>query len=183
MDETLNVFLDRDGVISCFYPGGYTRSWAEFEFIPGALEALRLLRQAGARVVVVSNQAGINQGLFSREDLDDVDRRMREEVSRAGGFIESSRYCPHTPEEECSCRKPGTGLIEGAVRELSLDLGQNPSYMVGDTEQDIVCGHRMGLVTVLVLSGRTVLREEAEKWKVGPDHVAADLLGAIDYII
>lgn len=183
MDEALIVFLDRDGVISRDVPGGCTRRWTDFRFLPGAREALGLLNQAGARVFVVSNQAGVGQGLISPSDLAEMDRRMRDSVEAAGGLIEGSFYCPHLAADGCACRKPATGLLEQAAREHGLDPLRSRGWLVGDRESDIECGARAGLATVLVLSGHTVCRSETGGWEKRPDHVAADLLGAIDYII
>ena len=183
MDEALIVFLDRDGVINQDSPADFVKSWAEFRFLPGALEALRLLKQAGAKVVVVSNQSGINRGIYAAEDLEEIDRRFKAAVSDSGGDITASYYCPHRPDEGCACRKPGTGLIDRAARELNLDLERSRAYFVGDRQTDIATGRRAGLVTILVLSGHTLLAGDARDWPVPPDHTAPDLLGALNYIL
>lgn len=181
MDQALTAFLDRDGVICEHYPGDFTRSWRDFRFLPGALEALRLLRQAGIRVAVVSNQSGVGRGFYSAADLDEIDRRMKEAVARSGGLISASSYCPHVEEAGCRCRKPRTGLITEAAARLGGDPGRG--WLVGDSETDIIAGSRCGLTTILVLSGATLDRAEAGKWPVRPDHVAADLGGALDFIL
>ena len=181
--QTLIAFLDRDGVISRYYANDFTNKWEEFEFLPGAKEALRLLHQAGAKVIIISNQSGVNKGIYSRLTLKEIDRRMRAEITRAGGEITASYYCPHTAEEKCSCRKPGTGLIEQAVRKLKLNLEKSSVYFVGDSDTDIAAGKSAGLVTILVLSGKTILAEEVSGWPVKPDHIAPDLLGALKYIL
>jgi len=183
MRPPLIVFLDRDGVICRYFANDFTKSWEEFEFLPGAREALKMLNQAGARVIIISNQSGVNKGIYSAKDLKLIDRRMAEAVTASGGRIDASFYCPHTSEEACFCRKPGTGLVKKAVFELHLDLKESTAYFVGDSEIDIITGHRAGLITVLVLSGQTVLAKGTEGWTIKPDHIAPDLMGALKYIL
>ena len=177
------IFLDRDGVICRYLADDFTKSWEEFEFLPGAREALKLLKQAGAKVIIISNQSGINKGIYSTQDLDEIDRRMKKAIAASGGKITASYYCPHTPKEGCSCRKPGTEMVEKASSEHRLNLKKSSAYFVGDAETDIITGHRAGLVTILVLSGKTVLAKEAEDWAIKPDHIAPDLMGALKYIL
>ena len=179
----LVVFLDRDGVICRYFAKDWTKSWEEFEFLSGAREALKLLNQVRAKTVIISNQSGVNKGVFAAESLEEIDRKMKEAVSASGGRIDAAFYCPHTPDESCLCRKPGTGLVRKAVYELNLDLKKSVAYFVGDSETDIITGHRAGLITILVLSGQTVLAKETEGWKIKPDHIAPDLMGALKYIL
>src|SRR5512141_1111041 len=96
------VFLDRDGVIN-FNRIDHVKSWAEFEFLPGALGGLRQLTQLGWPIVVVSNQAAIGRGLVSIDTVDDIHHRMVHIVQLAGGRIDSVLYCPHLPDESCAC--------------------------------------------------------------------------------
>jgi histidinol-phosphate phosphatase family protein len=181
--QTLIVFLDRDGVICRYFANDFTKSWEEFEFLPGAREALKLLNQAGAKVIIISNQSGVNKGIYSAKNLKEINRRMVEAVTASGGRIDASFYCPHTPAESCLCRKPGTKLVTKAVSKLHLNLKKSAAYFIGDSETDIITGHRAGLITILVLSGQTVLAKEAEGWKIKPDHIAPDLPGALKYIL
>lgn len=179
----LVVFLDRDGVICRYFAKDWTKSWEEFEFLPGAREALKLLNQARATAVIISNQSGVNKGVFAAKSLEEIDRKMKEAVGASGGRIDAAFYCPHAPEEACRCRKPATGMVEKAVSELNLNLKKSVAYFVGDSETDIIAGHRSGLITILVLSGQTVLAKETEGWKIKPDHIAPDLMGALKYIL
>ena len=189
MDKTLRarppliVFLDRDGVICRYLSDDFTKSWEEFEFLPGAKEALKLLNQARAKVIIISNQSGINRGIYPLEALKEIDREMVKAIAASGGKITASYYCPHTSEEGCPCRKPGTGLVKKAISEQRLKLKKSGDYFVGDTETDIITGHKAGLVTILVLSGKTVLAKEAKNWAIKPDHIAPDLMGALKYIL
>lgn len=129
------VVLDRDGVLNKRpAKAQYVRSWNEFEWLPGAKEALRLLKENGYRVIVVSNQAGIGRGYMTEDDLLRIHERMKTEAAEAGGEIEAIYYCPHDWNEGCECRKPKPGLLFQAQRELNLDLSRTP--FVGDDERD-----------------------------------------------
>lgn len=135
------VFLDRDGVINQD-SSAYIKSWSEFRFIPGSLEAIRRLAREGAAIVVVTNQSGINRGLFSRAVLEEMHRRMCDAVSRSGGRIWDVFFCPHTPDEGCECRKPAPGLIQEALRRHDLSL--DTAWIVGDSARDIIAGKQAG---------------------------------------
>jgi D-glycero-D-manno-heptose 1,7-bisphosphate phosphatase len=143
------VFLDRDGVLNKKPPRAeYVRNWRDFAWLPGAKEALRLLKQADYRVFVISNQAGIGRGLMTEEDLLQIHRKMREESEQAGGQIEAVYYCPHDWNEGCQCRKPKPGLLFCAQRELNLDLTRTP--FVGDDERDAAAADSAGCPFFLV---------------------------------
>ncbi len=129
------VILDRDGVLNERPPRAeYVRTPDEFRWLDGAREALARFREHGYRVVVVTNQAGINRGAMSVEDLDRVHRRMREDAEQAGGAIDAIYHCPHDWEEGCSCRKPKPGMLFQAQHDLQLDLSRTP--YIGDDERD-----------------------------------------------
>ena len=101
----------------------------------GAAEGLQAFRNAGYRLIVVSNQSGLGRGYFSREQLSAVTNRMVELLAVGGVVLDAIYYCPHTPDENCNCRKPRTGLIEAACRDFAIDLAK--SWMVGDKAADI----------------------------------------------
>jgi D-glycero-D-manno-heptose 1,7-bisphosphate phosphatase len=137
------AFLDRDGTINVKAPEGeYVTSWGGFRFLPGAVEAIGLLRQAGWRVVVVTNQRGIALGRMSAEAVDEIHRRMRDEAP-----VDAIYVCPHE-RGVCDCRKPGTRLLTDAVRDLSLSL--DGAVMIGDAESDMEAGRRLGIRTIRV---------------------------------
>jgi D-glycero-D-manno-heptose 1,7-bisphosphate phosphatase len=143
------VILDRDGVLNKKPPRAhYVRNWSEFEWLPGALEALRLLKEAGYRVIIVSNQAGIGRRTMSEKDLLQIHDRMKTEAEQAGGKIDEIYYCPHDWNEGCECRKPKPGLLFRAQRELNLDLTRTP--FVGDDERDAEAADAAGCPFVLV---------------------------------
>jgi histidinol-phosphate phosphatase family protein len=145
------VLLDRDGVINRRIVKGYVTRWKDFAFLPGVLGALRMLRENGYQVLVVSNQSCVGRGLLSWEELQAITRRMQLEVALAGGAIEKVYYCHHAPGDDCSCRKPRPGLLLKAMEEHQLWPAQ--IYMVGDSESDMEAAARAGCRSVLVQRG------------------------------
>lgn len=172
------IFLDRDGVINKDPGfGGYVTSWKVFEFLPGTLLALKKLKQAGFEVMVISNQAGVAKGLFTREDLDELTGNMLKEVEATGGRIRAVHYCLHRNEDNCDCRKPKTGLFSQAVKDLEINFSE--TFFVGDNRTDVLAAKVIGARSIFVLSGNTRL----EDLDVKPDFIASDLLNAVDKII
>lgn len=145
------VFIDRDGVI-CRNRDDYVKSWEEFAFLPGVLRALARLARLGLYTIVTTNQSIINRHIVTVEVVEDIHARMVQAIEAAGGRVDRVMYCPHRPEEHCTCRKPQPGLLLAAAQELSLDLSQ--SYLIGDAETDIQAGQAVGCRRYLVLTGR-----------------------------
>jgi D-glycero-D-manno-heptose 1,7-bisphosphate phosphatase len=169
------VFLDRDGVI-CRNRSDHVKSWDEFVFLPGALEAIAQLTEAGLSVVVVTNQAIINRHMVSVDVVRDIHARMRRAIESAGGRVDRVLFCPHRPDEHCPCRKPEPGLLFRAADEMGLDLRQ--SYLVGDAETDMRAGRRAGCRCLLVLTGRG-MQQALRCWLHGErDFVLVPNLGA-----
>ena len=144
------IFLDRDGVIN-ENRSDYVKSWGEFCFLPGAREAIAKLTQAGHRIVICTNQAGVARGSISVETVEDIHRRMLTSIVEMGGRVEKVYYCPHAKDEHCSCRKPRPGLLLRARDELGLDM--RGAIFVGDSMTDIRAGLAAGIRTMLVLTG------------------------------
>jgi D-glycero-D-manno-heptose 1,7-bisphosphate phosphatase len=148
-----HVILDRDGVLNYEAPeGSYVSEPAEFRWLPGALEALALLRRAGLRLSVATNQAGVGRGLMSLAQLAAVHDRMQTEAAAHGGALDAVLYCPHAPEEQCSCRKPAPGLIQAAVARSGI--AASDSIVVGDDRRDLEAAQRAGVAAVLVRTGK-----------------------------
>ncbi len=146
------IFLDRDGVINRNRPqGDYIKSWEEFEFLPGALDAIARLTQAGFRIVVITNQACIGKGLVSWAKVEEIHARMVQEIARAGGRIEAVLYCPHLADAGCDCRKPAAGLLRRAQEEYGVNLKQ--AILVGDCVKDVQTATVVGMPSIMVLSG------------------------------
>ena len=180
------IFLDRDGVIN-IYPGDgdYVKSWEEFHFLPGAQKALGKLADNGYRIFIISNQAGVSKGLYSQKALDLITRNMLEQLSKEKEVISGVLYCTHRQEENCSCRKPQTGMIDMAVsgmKKSGLKVDLAHSYFIGDTMRDIITGNKAGLKTILVFSGKEK-PENKPNWDTLPDFTAEDLISAVEKII
>jgi len=143
------IFLDRDGVINRKRPeGDYVKSWEEFEFLPGALEGIRLLAGLARRLIIVTNQRGIARGRMSEADLARIHANMREAIGAAGGRIDAIYHCPHE-EGSCECRKPRPGLFLQARRDFpEIDFAR--SLVVGDARSDIEAARRVGAPAALI---------------------------------
>jgi D-glycero-D-manno-heptose 1,7-bisphosphate phosphatase len=148
-----HVILDRDGVLNVEADGGgYVRDPSEFQWIPGAIEALALLRRAGVHLSVATNQSGVGRGLMTLEQLEAVHDRMRTEASRGGGALDTVVFCPHAPDAGCTCRKPAPGMLLEAL-ELS-GIPAAASLVVGDAQRDLEAAARAGLQAALVRTGK-----------------------------
>ncbi len=176
------IFLDRDGVINHDSPD-YIKSWEEFEFLPGALEAMAALTRAGYHLIVITNQSVIGRGMVPPEVLEDMFGRMRRAVTAAGGKIFDIFFCPHRPDENCDCRKPEPGLIFQAKTRYGIDLPA--AVMIGDNIKDVLCGQNAGCgATVLVRTGSGALAEqELATRQVTPTLIVDDLAAAADTIL
>jgi len=175
------VFLDRDGVINEFPGNGkYVTKLKEFHFIPGSLDALRILTNEGYTIFVISNQAGVGKGIYTKQKLQHITRNMLRDVKKHGGKIKKVFYCMHRSDHGCDCRKPEIGSIRKGLESMNKSIRTaQKAYFIGDTESDIRAGHNAGCTTIFVLSGRED-RRYMRKWEVKPDHIAKDLLEAVD---
>jgi len=146
------IFMDRDGTVMADV--GYPRQPDDVELLPGAAETLARLRALGFKLIVVSNQSGIGRGLVTADEAAAVHKRFVAELRAHGVELDGAYYCPHSPEDACTCRKPLPGLIEQAARELGVDLAD--SFMVGDKESDVEAGRRAGCRTIAFSSWEDV---------------------------
>ena len=144
------LFLDRDGTIveEVFY----LHEPQKIKFIPGVFEVLKLYKQKGYRLVIVTNQPGIGMGYFTREDFFAVNAEILKEAAKHGALFDKIYYCGHSKSDRCNCRKPNTGMLERAVKELNII--PKKSYLIGDMTSDILTGKNFGCKTVLVGSGK-----------------------------
>jgi D-glycero-D-manno-heptose 1,7-bisphosphate phosphatase len=171
------VFLDRDGTLIqemeyLAHPDGVA-------LLPGAAEGLRLLRDAGFALVVITNQSGIGRGLYGLEDYHAVARRLEELLEGEGVRVQGTYFCPHHPDADgvCECRKPSTGLFRAAAKELELDLAR--SYFVGDRIRDLLPARALGGTGILVRTGYGAQEEPGVEVDV---RVEDDLLAAARWI-
>ena len=182
------VFLDRDGTLTDEV--GYVNHPSRLRLLPRSAEAIRRLNAAAVPAVVVTNQAGIARGYFSQDVLDAVNATLVAQLAEAGARLDGVYVCPHHPTEgappyraRCECRKPKPGLLRRAAAELGLDLAR--STMIGDKPSDLVPGREVGAATVLVLTGygRGEWEYHRDCFAVKPDHVADDLLDAVEWAL
>lgn len=175
------VFLDRDGVINQFPGHGeYVTCWENFRFLPSAKEAIALLTSEGFELNVVSNQGGVSRGLMTLEDLHEMTGKMLKEVELSGGKIRGVYYCIHQTSDQCQCKKPKTALFHDAVR--GRDILFESAYFIGDSEEDMQAGEKLGCRKILVLSGRTRPGDVGVFYSK-PDFIKSDLMEAARWII
>lgn len=147
------VFIDRDGTLNV--EKKYLYRFEDWEWIPGAIEAVRKFNTAGFLVIVVSNQAGVARGLYLESDVVSLHARVDEELAKAGARIDAYYFCPHHPEHgegnDCACRKPLPGMLMQAKAEWNIDFAR--SWMIGDKLIDIQAGQAAGIRSILVATG------------------------------
>jgi D-glycero-D-manno-heptose 1,7-bisphosphate phosphatase len=159
------VFLDRDGVLNRKMPEGvYVSGWAEFQWLPGAVEAVVRMNRAGLTVIVVSNQRGIALGRVTTAQLELIHDNMQNHLARNGARLDAIYYCPHD-HWECHCRKPDIGLFEKAMKDFP-QINANNSVVIGDSLSDIQAGRRLGMKTIFI-------QGEADRQKTGADTAAS----------
>jgi D-glycero-D-manno-heptose 1,7-bisphosphate phosphatase len=182
------AFIDRDGTLT--EEVGYVNHPKRLRLLPRSAEAIKRLNAADVAAVVVTNQAGVARGYFSEDVLHAVNGELVTRLKQAGAHLDGIYVCPHHPTEgvppfraECDCRKPRPGLFLRAASELGLDLAA--STVVGDRPSDLVAARRVGARGVLVLTGYGLGEWEfrREHFPVEPDHVAGDLLDAVEWIL
>jgi D-glycero-D-manno-heptose 1,7-bisphosphate phosphatase len=155
----------------------------EFRFIPGSLEAVKLLTQHGYPVMIITNQSAIGKRLTCAAAVRAIHEHLCHMISAAGGRITDIFICSHLPEDGCGCRKPEPGLIFQAREKYGIDLAE--TVMVGDSSRDIECAHRAGVgKTVLVMTGNgEAARRELSEKGLACDFIASDMLRAAQWII
>lgn len=178
MPKARYILLDRDGVINRKIHNGYVTKWADFQFLPGALDALRRLSEAGFRLVVVSNQAGVGKGRMTQADLMLVTRRFTRKVHSFGGHIEKIYYCTHRKEAHCRCRKPLPGLLLAAQRKFRFDLAA--AWMIGDSPSDLAAAASVGCPSIMISANPARLPQNAHCRAAA---VVPDLGAAADFIL
>jgi len=145
------IILDRDGVIN-YDSDQFIKSPEEWKPLPGSLEAIARLCQAGYRVVVATNQSGVGRGLFDMPTLNAIHEKMHKACAQAGGRIDAVFFCPHAADADCKCRKPKSGMIEEIAERYGMDL--QGVLSVGDSLRDLEASVRLGAQPVLVLTGK-----------------------------
>ncbi|MEX0600034.1 MAG: HAD family hydrolase [Rhodothermales bacterium] len=172
------VFLDRDGTI--IVDRHYLREPSGVELLPGAAKAIGILHDLGLAVVLTSNQSGIGRGYITEKQHTDVHAAFIQHLGRYGLTVDAAYYCPHVPNDRCSCRKPNAGMLVTAATDLGLSL--RGSFMIGDRMSDVEAGRRAGCRTGWVRTDpdREVVDTSASSH--GPDFVGDNLLAAAYWI-
>jgi len=180
--------VDRDGTL--IREVGYLSRVEQIEILPGVPEAIELLRRSGFKVAVVTNQSAVARGFITEGELRKIHRELERQLAGHGAFVDGIYYCPHHPEVglpeyllDCDCRKPRTGMIEAATKDLEIDV--RGSYVVGDKIIDIELAHKAGASGILVMTGygREELKSLSSERKVWPDHIADDMYDAVKWIL
>lgn len=174
------VFLDRDGTLNPDRPGWYLTRPSQMRVYRRAPAALKLLREAGFRLVVVTNQSGLGRGFLDEPTLGRIHAKLRRLLRRGGAPLDGIYYCPHHPEVRCACRKPKALLARRAVRELGLTL--EGSAVIGDKPADMGLARALGVPGVLVLTGHG-RHSLAESKALRPAAVRRDVLSAASWIV
>lgn len=176
------LFLDRDGVIieNCH---NYVRSWDDVIIFDRALSALANISQHPFKIIIITNQSAVGQGIISAATAEEINTRLISTVQEAGGRIDSIFMCPHSPLDHCECRKPKPGLLHQAAQELSIDLSK--SIFIGDAISDLQAAQAAGVPTrILVRTGRGAEQYEiARHTDLEPFEVFEDLLEVITSLI
>ncbi|OGS40884.1 MAG: hypothetical protein A2506_01625 [Elusimicrobia bacterium RIFOXYD12_FULL_66_9] len=170
------VFLDRDGVI--VREIDYLGHIDHIEVLPGVASAMKALRAAGFKVVVVTNQSGVARGYFSLTRLREIHRELKRRLARAGAKWDALYFSPHGPDSGHPWRKPGIGMLKAAQKRFGLDL--RASYFIGDATADILCARRAGCVPVLVRTGKG---GRDGKHRATPEKTCRDMAAAARWIL
>lgn len=152
------VFLDRDGTLLA--DPGYLHRIEDYALLPGVIEGLRTLREAGFGLAIVTNQSGIGRGYFAQAAFEALQAHLLADLERGGVRIDASYFCPHLPDAGCACRKPATGMLLRAEAELDADLAQ--SWVIGNAPSDVELARRAGCRAIRV-GGEAASLEEAAR--------------------
>ena len=147
MNKLKTVFVDRDGVINQ-ERSDYVKSISELEIYPNVAKNIKSLKDAGFLVIVITNQSAVNRGIITHEIVSQIHDSIQDHLKKYGTFLDGFYYCPHTPDENCNCRKPKPGLLQKAILELNIDL--NSSWMIGDSDSDIEAADSVGCKAIKI---------------------------------
>ena len=180
MDLKKIIFIDRDGVINVDPIGDYIKSWDTFRFEEGALKALKMIGLLGYEIIIISNQAGIGDREYPEDALWDIHKNMLREFEKEGVRIRSSHYCLHGKNAGCRCRKPETGLLEEAVKDIAFDRSQ--TFFIGDKTSDMEAAQRFGLKKIFVRTGHGRDHESKLGENLKPDFIVENLQEAAEVL-
>jgi D-glycero-D-manno-heptose 1,7-bisphosphate phosphatase len=174
------VILDRDGVINQD-SDAYIKNPDEWVAIPGSPQAIARLNNAGWTVTVATNQSGIGRGLFDHDQLAFIHQKMATELGSVGARIEAIAYCPHRPDNGCTCRKPRTGLLESLARRFGVSLTGVP--VIGDSLRDVQAAMAVGARPLLVVTGKGERTLATHGVELNTIEQFPDLFAAVDCLL
>ena len=178
------VLLDRDGVINYDSPD-YILSPEQWLPVPGSLEAIARLKQAGIKVAVCSNQSALGRKMIDQEMFESIQKKMVAATEAAGGSFDYIAYCPHSPDDGCNCRKPKPGMLLETMEAIGEGIARENIVMIGDSFRDIEAAHAAGVQGMLVASGYGDAEATHEKSKKLMPEIAlyANLAEAVDVLL
>jgi len=171
------VFLDRDGTINV--DTGYITNPKDLVFIRGSKKAVKVLKDKGFLVYIISNQSGVGRGFFTIKDVQAVNDKLVSEFKKYNIFIDGIFFCPHHPDEKCKCRKPRPDVVFDIAKDNKISLTK--SYFVGDKLSDVQTGQNAGCKTVLIQDKKSMSTLEINCKR--PDYIASNLLKAVEWIL
>ncbi len=176
-ESTPTVFLDRDGTLN--HEKHYLSDPDDLELLPDA-EQLATLRQAGFQLIVITNQSPIGRGIFTEERLAEIHKRLDEMLISVGVQIDGWYYCPHTPDDQCACRKPGIAMFTQADADHGCDFAK--SWMIGDKVIDCQAGKNAGMQSILLETGYGKTEYDRPERATWVDHYLPGLAAAVETI-
>jgi D-glycero-D-manno-heptose 1,7-bisphosphate phosphatase len=175
------VFLDRDGVLNRKAPeGAYVTDWAQFAWLPGAIDAIARMNRAGLTLILVTNQRGISLGLYTEADLERIHVNLQADLAQQGARLDAIYYCPHD-KNQCTCRKPAIGLFEQAMKDFP-EIQPANSVVIGDSISDIEAGRRLGMKTIFIQGEPELQKPRSSEAAALADAVASSLLEAVELL-
>ena len=180
--KTPAVFIDRDGTL--IHERHYLRTVKGLRLFAGAVKAMKLLKEAGFKLIMVTNQSGIGRGYLTEATLARIHAHLEKMLKKQGVSFDGVYYCPHHPDVKCSCRKPNLGMVRAAQRRFGLDLKR--SYVIGDHVNDFLLAQNMKGTGIFVLTGHGKHEQEKIRKSKGvlrPDHIEKNILTAARLII
>jgi D-glycero-D-manno-heptose 1,7-bisphosphate phosphatase len=173
------VFVDRDGTINANI--GYINDPKNLKIYPSVAKGIKILKENGFKIIVITNQSGITRGFFSEGILEKIHQKMRNELSKKGASIDAIYYCPHHPDDGCNCRKPNIGLFKKAIKELNIDVKH--SFIIGDRMLDVEAGYKIGCKTILVPENKEKVEKEMRESNIEPDYICDDFYSGVKWIL
>ncbi len=161
------LFLDRDGVLNKYFPNNYTKNINELLVFNYVFEILKYYKRKGFKLIVITNQAGINKGIVNYKDFILMSKYLIYHLS-----LDAIYFCPHKEEDNCLCRKPKNLLLKKAIERFNID--PKLSYFIGDSYRDLLVAKSLDMKFILVLSGQTKIKD-IDHWECKPDYIIKSL--------